>query len=297
MLEPEWMGSDALQVPGWALMPFVLLADRLLDHRFAEYRGATEALQDVSLRSSEVALTYRWDAALMEQIEDRGREMILPAADRQRALAYYHELSRVTRQAGRTASLSLLLGPLFQLATIRSAEGDAVAEHRALLMVVGTVLNRSAMHRLVGGDRADLGEGHYYVRWTLAGRSDLAQHFGISAAIAVAGGSVLADAIGAYKELDDSRGGSGFSFPDLLADRAGVELAKAAIGPEAIEIQQRMSKPGLRESDFMPSLTDLPEGLMEMEFRQRYSDLDDARYGNVKREIDTRIELLPLHQG
>jgi hypothetical protein len=58
-----------------------------------------------------------------------------------------------------------------------------------------------------------------------------------------------------------------------------------------------MSRPGLRESDFMPALAELPEGLMEMEFRQRYSDLDDARYGNVKREIDTRIALLPLHRG
>ena len=41
----------------------------------------------------------------------------------------------------------------------------------------------------------------------------------LSAAIAAAGGGVLADTIGVFKELDDSRGGSGFSFIDLLADR------------------------------------------------------------------------------
>jgi len=137
---------------------------------------------------------------------------------------------------------------------------------------------------------------HYYVRWTLAGRNDLAQHFAISSAIAVAGGSVLADAIGAYKELDDSRGGSGFSFADLLADRAGVELAEAATGSAAQSVQRLMAKDGLQESDFMPSLDNLPEGLMEMQFRQGFGDLDDARYGDVKREINTRLALLPLYR-
>jgi uncharacterized protein YfiM (DUF2279 family) len=171
-----------------------------------------------------------------------------------------------------------------------------VAENRALLLVLGTVMNRSSIFRLVGGDPEDVGPMHYYVHWTLAGRNDLAQHFAISAAIAVAGGSVLADAIGAYKELDDSRGGSGFSFPDLLADRAGVELAEAAIGEQAGGVQGVMSADGLEESDFMPSMHDLPEGIMEIEFMQRYRDLDDARYGYVKKEIDTRIALLPLHR-
>ena len=148
----------------------------------------------------------------------------------------------------------------------------------------------------MGGSASDLGPLHYSVAWTLSGRRDLAQHFAISSAIAVAGGSVLANAIGAYKELDDSRGGSGFSFADLLADRSGVELAEAATGSAAQSVQRLMANAGLRESDFMPSLDELPEGLLEMEFRQGYGDLDDARYGHVKREINTRIALLPLHR-
>ena len=118
----------------------------------------------------------------------------------------------------------------------------------------------------------------------------------MSAAIAAAGGSVLADAIGAYKELDDSRGGSGFSFADLLADRAGVEFAVAATGPSAESVQRAMAQGTPQESLFMPRLDDMPEGLMEMAFRQRYSDLDDARYAHVKREIETRIAVLPLYR-
>ena len=295
-LDVQWISAGTLRIPGWAVAPVVAVGEHLLERRLLEYRAAHEALQEISLRPEELAVTYRWDAALMEQIEKRGREMLLPAADRERALAYYRELSALSRGVGSSASLSRLLGGLFALADRRSVGGDAAAENRSLLLVLGTVLNRSSMHRLVGGNRADLGPTHYYVRWTLAGRNDLAQHFAISSAIAVAGGSVLANAIGAYKELDDSRGGSGFSFADLLADRAGVELAQAATGPAAQSVQRLMAAEGLQESDFMPSLDDLPEGLMEMEFRQGYGDLDDARYGHVKREINTRLALLPLHR-
>ncbi|MEH6636734.1 MAG: hypothetical protein V7700_14505 [Halioglobus sp.] len=295
-LDVLWINAGTFRIPGWAVTPLVAVGEHLLERRFAEYRAAREALQEISLRPGEIAVTYRWDAALVEQIEQRGREAFMPTADRERTLAYYRELSALSRRVGSHASLSRLLGSLFALAGRRSGGGDAAAENRSLLLVLGTVLNRSSMHRLVGGNPADLGPMHHYVRWTLAGRNDLAQHFAISSAIAVAGGSVLANAIGAYKELDDSRGGSGFSFPDLLADRAGVELAEAATGSAAENMQRLMAEDGLKESDFMPLLDDLPEGLMEMEFRQRYSDLDDARYGHVKREINTRIALLPLHQ-
>jgi hypothetical protein len=284
-----------LNLPGWALMPLVMLADSRLKSSFEEYRGAREALQGVSLDSGEVGFTYRWDKALAKQIEQRGREVLLPAADRERTVAYYQVLAGVSRNVNGSTSLDRLLQPLFEAAVQRSGDGDAAAENRALLLVLGTVLNRSSIQRLVGGDPADLAPGHRYVQWTLNGRGDLAQHFSISAAIATAGGGVLADAVGVFKELDDSRGGSGFSFPDLLADRAGVELAAAATGADAQRIQRIMATEYLRESDFMPAVNLLPEGLMEMEFKQRYRDLDDARYANVKREIDSRVARLPVY--
>ena len=291
-----WISAGTLRIPGWALAPLMVVSEYLLERRFVEYRAAREALQEIALRADELAVTYRWNVALFEQIENRGREVFIPAADRERTLAYYREVSALSRRVGRSASLSRLLENLFALAERRSVGGDAAAENRALLLVVGTLLNRSSMQRLVGGSASDLGPLHYSVAWTLYGRRDLAQHFAISSAIAVAGGSVLANAIGAYKELDDSRGGSGFSFADLLADRAGVELAEAATGSAAQSVQRLMANAGLQESDFMPSLDELPEGLLEMEFRQGYGDLDDARYGYVKREINTRIALLPLHR-
>lgn len=284
-----------LSLPGWALTPFLVLADSSLKSRLEEYERAREALREVSLGSGEVSFTYRWDEALAQDIERRGRDVLLPAADRERVVAYYQVLARVSRSVGERASLDRLLQPLFEAAGRRSDAGDAAAENRALFLVLGTVLNGSSVPRLVGGDPADMMPGHRHVKWTLHGRGDLAQHFSISAAIATAGGGVLADAIGVFKELDDSRGGSGFSFPDLLADRAGVELAMVATGADAQRIQQIMATESLRESDFMPPIDLLSEGLMEVEFKQRYRDLDDARYASVKHEINTRIARLPVY--
>jgi uncharacterized protein YfiM (DUF2279 family) len=60
----------------------------------------------------------------------------------------------------------------------------------------------------------------------LLGRYDSAQHFVISAALAAWAGEPAANAIGVYKEIDDSRRGSGFSFADLAADRAGTRFGE-----------------------------------------------------------------------
>ena len=96
--------------------------------------------------------------------------------------------------------------------------------------------------------------------------------------------------------LDDSRGGSGFSFADLLADRAGIRLAEMATGTDrqARLLQQRMSGP-LSESDFMPAIDDLPEGIMELEFKHRYRDPDSENYRMVEAEIEQRLSRCPMY--
>jgi len=108
---------------------------------------------------------------------------------------------------------------------------------------------------------------------TLQGRDDLAQHFLISAGIAAAGGSRLADAVGLFKELDDSRSGSGFSFTDLAADRAGVRFAESATGPNAARLQGLLADKA-EESLFMPRVRDLPEFMPEDELVRRFGGVD-----------------------
>ena len=82
-------------------------------------------------------------------------------------------------------------------------------------------------------------------RVLLGGRDDLARHFSISAALAATMDTPLADAVGLYKELEDARpGGSGFSFVDLAADRAGARLGALAVGGAAEQerLQRRLQE-------------------------------------------------------
>ena len=282
-------------IPGWMLNPAVKALDGLLRKKLPEYAGVIAAVQDLQLQEDEAQLVYQWHSGLADQIQNRGRDLLLPRADRQRIVAYYELIAEQSKQLSGTTSLAALLQPLFALAEQRSNNsGNESAENRALFLALGLVVNRSSPDRLIGPSDRQVQARPRYMRLTLAGRTDLALHFAFSAAITAAGGSGLADAVGIFKELDDSRGGSGFSFVDLLADRAGVELANMALGPDAEQVQRKMAA-NLQESDFMPSISELPEGLMELEFKSRYVDLDSARYKMVNSEIADRISSCTVH--
>jgi len=123
----------------------------------------------------------------------------------------------------------------------------------------------------------------------------LPKHFLVSAAIAAEAGSPLADAIGLYKEIDDSRGGSGFSFTDIAADRAGTRFGEitAQSGERARKLAQAAAS-GLREDNFMPAVSDLPEFLSAAEFERRYGGVDGPEYRRMMAEIKARIASRPL---
>ena len=63
-------------------------------------------------------------------------------------------------------------------------------------------------------------------------REDLAKHWAFSAALTSVLGEETAASLGEWKELDDSlANGSGFSFVDIAADRAGMRTALQATDP------------------------------------------------------------------
>ena len=103
--------------------------------------------------------------------------------------------------------------------------------------------------------------------------------------------------MGEEKELSDANGGSGFSFIDLAADKAGTKLGEMATSsPEnARKIQQAMAN--IKDySDFMPDPTDLPEHMNDAEFKQRYQSVDSLVYQALSNEIDARIAAIPLYK-
>lgn len=127
---------------------------------------------------------------------------------------------------------------------------------------------------------------------TLNGRSDWPRHFALSSAIAVATHPFVSNASGLLKEeLDSLSGGSGFSFGDLLADRAGIRFANAAT-------RSRDSAQALAERielDFsaavlFPPDADMPENLNVEKFRQTIGLVGSPRYQELIREIEQRLD-------
>lgn len=260
----------------------------------ADYVNALQqVLKRVVLRKNQLTVVYQWD----DQLPDRLRSVLVPAETEARAKAYQTRLAELIRpSATGRISLSSLLQPLMELARQRSAEsGKAVEENQAAILVLTLYVNGRDLATLVPAAR------HWPVpgpgRVALGGRDDFAQHFIISAAVSATSGSPLADAVGLYKEVQDSRGGSGFSFNDIAADLAGTRFGKLATTSEkdAIALQGRFAQ-AIRDADLLPKVSDLPEFMSESEFKRRYGGVGAPAYNAMMRDIDQRVSALPLYQ-
>jgi uncharacterized protein YfiM (DUF2279 family) len=130
----------------------------------------------------------------------------------------------------------------------------------------------------------------------LSQRDDFAKHFIVSAALAASDGSPLADAVGLNKEIADSRGGSGFSFNDIAADRAGVCFGESAAKSATANKLQAKVAAGIIESDLMPAAADLPEYLPETEFKRRFGGIDGVEYKKMMAKIEQRVAALPFYR-
>ena len=175
-------------------------------------------------------------------------------------------------------------------------ESDATAENRALILALAAYVNRRAILPAQEDPGAPSARPRFFHPVVLRGRRDLAQHFITSAALTAQGGDALSDLVGLYKEVSDADGGSGFSFPDLTADRAGTRFAELAVGDVAgARALQSAARRGLREEDFMPPIDGLPEGLAKGDFAALYGDTRGPAYRRVSDEIERRIDHTRLH--
>jgi hypothetical protein len=101
----------------------------------------------------------------------------------------------------------------------------------------------------------------------------------------------LSDQAGLLKEeLDAGEGGSGFSFSDLLADRAGTLFALAATRdePSARRMQDRLAA-GPQIDEIFPPASDLPEGIPDAKLQTEYGGVGGEKYNQVTEEIERRL--------
>jgi len=128
-------------------------------------------------------------------------------------------------------------------------------------------------------------------RLTIDGREDLAKHFIYSAALKILSDKGVSFSLGETKEIIDANGGgSGFSFADIAADKSGIRFTDTALDSTiGASLLQEYAVLGINEADFIPSIRDLPEGLSESVFKQRFLNTESQRYKLMMEKIDQRI--------
>lgn len=207
---------------------------------------------------------------------------------------YYAKLVEIDRifAGRRNVSLAKFMGPLFQTVKDRSGFSDPAAENQAALLAMVIYFGDARFEKLTGKVRTGVLKFHKPktkgVR--LAKRGDLLLHFIISAGLKIVSDSGISAAIGEYKELLDSDGGTGFSFVDLAADTAGIRFAEAATNNKqtAINLQNIMAG-STTETTFFPDITGLPEGLNDKTFNKLYGGMDGPKYKSMVQTIESRI--------
>jgi hypothetical protein len=250
-------------------------------------------VQQVRIAPRRIEVVYAWG----QEAPARMVAALLPARERERLRLYAEHLARLSvelqpaQEPAHTLSLSQLLPPMFELARSRSADGhDPALENRAALLVLGMVANGVGLGTLLPERRDELALRP--LRLTLAGRHDFSQHLLVSATLAAESGTPLADMIGLYKELADARSGSGFSFNDMAANRAGTRLGELAVASPAL-LQQRLIA-GLVDDDLMPDVSDLPEFMSQQEFRRRFGGPGSPAYLRMMGDIEDRLDATSL---
>lgn len=292
-----------LAIPGPAALFFLR---RLLDLGMGAGEGAAvlASVRAVSLSGDSVHFQLQSLPRLRESLKRlKGRAAALRdevaffgalPADPQAVRLYQDRLRQVDRP-GEAVSLAVYLEPLFRLARERSADGDAVAENRAALLALSIHLGDKRFAHLVGPADPER-KRRPAPKALLAGRRDLRLHFVVSAGLKLMADQGTGFAVGEMKELlDTGRGGSGFSFIDLAADRAGVRFAEAATTAAGARRIQRLMAGGAREELFFPPVADLPENLSQAEFEGRFGHIGSAAYQAMVREIDARLDRCPAY--
>lgn len=252
-----------------------------------EYRAGLDALRLVKMSPGELSIFYRWEGGLSDEV----RASVVDKDERERLLRYQSLLAANSRQYGAAVSLAEVLPPLVRLASKRSVNGSILAENRALILVTTFYVLGISLQRILPEAAGWPRPARQTV--TIDGRDDFAKHFMVSASIAAYADTALSDAIGLYKEVEDSRSGSGFSFNDIAADRAGTKFGEKAVASEASAQQlQRRVASGLKDSDLMPAWSDLPEFMSEAEFKRRFGGIDAPAYRGMMQKIEQRVAAL-----
>lgn len=234
---------------------------------------ATKPIQRVDIDRKTLTIYYEATAASSYYVNEEMRRV------------YQQKIAEIIAQHDPKWRLSLadLLKPVFDLAYRRSNAQTAIEENRSAIIAINDYVNA-----LVNPPYAAF----------LYKRTDLAKHFMGAAALSVSINRLFANALGEVKELRDAQtGGSGFSFVDLAADKAGSRFGEVAVSSlQSARSLQALTAQIQNYSDFMPDPRDLPEHMNEEEFKRNFISMQSMPYLALVAQIDARIANIPLYQ-
>jgi hypothetical protein len=290
-----------LAVPGWLLRPATgflvagLQGDRDLRRVLPAVESLALAADAATLRYGRVDMPPGLVARLVwgEEASQVARDAVDDQVDQL--------LAALAGAPEGDARFGRALEAAFASARERGAlSGAAAEENRSAILALGIVLGHPRLAQALG-ERLDDERRARALRLrtntTLRGRHDWVRHFSVSAALTVLSAASPSDAAGLLKEELDADGGSGFSFADLLADRAGTTFAEVATRDDAAAqgMQQRLAS-GFRVDDFFPAAADLPEGIQDAELQSRYGGVGGALYSQTTAEIERRLSLCAAYR-
>lgn len=256
---------------------------------------ATRPIKAVKIADDKLTIAYFPNKDTLIQ----AKKFLTHTGDNSTLNIYQQKLADIVAKHDGAWRLSLadLMRPLFELAYQRSTLENAIDENRVVISAINDYVNKKETKELLSVPDSMPATGHQYAAF-LYKRIDLAQHFIGSAALTASVNKQAAQIAGEEKELSDAQGGSGFSFIDLAADKAGTRFGEMATSsPEnARKMQKAMSE--IKDySDFMPDPRDLPEHMNEADFKQRFESVNSPLYQDVLKQIDARISAAPIYNG
>ena len=232
------------------------------------------------------------DPAVRAAVDAQVALLRVTAADRARERDHPEDRAGDRDQDRGDDRFARLLQGAFRLARARSAGGDPIAENQGAILALAAVFGHPHVATLAGlsvpPDSTWLArrQGELLLRQ----RDDWVKHFLVSAGLTQITTAVVSDAAGLLKEELDAGGGSGFSFGDLLADRAGTLFGETAVrsAASARALQDRIID-AWRVGDFMPEGGDLPEDLQDAAFTARFGGVGGAGYRAMVARIEARL--------
>ena len=254
---------------------------------------ATRPIQGIKIDPDKITISYVSNLETLIQARN-----VLTRTDNSAALSIYQQrIADIIAHHDLAWRLSLaeLLKPLFELAYRRSNLENAIEENRLVIMAVNDYVNKKETKQFLTPTKQPKGKQYPAFMYK---RSDLAQHFIASAALTASIDNQVAKVVGEEKELSDAQeGGSGFSFVDLAADKAGTRFGEMATASPESARKLQLAMNNIKDyTDFMPDPRDLPEKMNEADFKNRYGSIRSMAYQELSNKIDARIVAIPLYQ-